>query len=87
VLAWSGLARPATVGAVELVGALVALCGAAIVYRSLGLVGYAVVFTVCSHVFVRVYEEPILSRQFGGAYDEYRSRVRRWVPSWRPVAR
>jgi protein-S-isoprenylcysteine O-methyltransferase Ste14 len=137
VLAWSGLARPATVGAVELVGALVALggaaialaciltfvvvgkgtpapfdpprrlvvrgpyrfvrnpmylgavlalCGAAIIYRSLGLVGYTVVFAVCSHVFVLVYEEPILSRQFGGAYDEYRSRVRRWVPRWQPVA-
>jgi protein-S-isoprenylcysteine O-methyltransferase Ste14 len=37
--------------------------------------------------FVRLYEEPALTRKFGAAYEEYRRNVPRWLPrltAWRP---
>ncbi|MGO4228459.1 isoprenylcysteine carboxylmethyltransferase family protein [Arthrobacter sp. YAF34] len=39
--------------------------------------------------FVRLYEEPALTRKFGAAYAEYRGNVPRWLPTltpWRPEA-
>ena len=37
--------------------------------------------------FVRLYEEPALTRKFGTAYEQYRHNVPRWLPRltpWRP---
>ena len=37
--------------------------------------------------FVRLYEEPALTRKFGAAYEQYRHNVPRWLPRltpWRP---
>jgi protein-S-isoprenylcysteine O-methyltransferase Ste14 len=31
--------------------------------------------------FLAFYEEPQLARRFGEGYDEYRRRVRRWIPT------
>ena len=62
------------------IGALLALAGAALVYESVPLLAYAVLFLVASHVFVVRYEEPTLRRTFGPAYDAYCHRVRRWWP-------
>jgi protein-S-isoprenylcysteine O-methyltransferase Ste14 len=42
----------------------------------------AVWFVVAS--FVRCYEEPALTRQFGAQYDAYRRSVRAWLPRIRP---
>lgn len=62
------------------VGAWLALCGAAIFYRSVPLLAYGVVFLFATHMFVVGYEEPTLARVFGDEYRTYCSRVRRWVP-------
>lgn len=62
------------------IGAALALCGAAIFYRSVPLLGYLGVFLVATHVFVVRYEEPTLSRLFGDDYQAYRTNVRRWLP-------
>ena len=65
-------------------GAGLALGGAALFYRSLPLLGYLALFLLITHLFVISYEEPTLLRSFGGDYQAYRSRVRRWIPrSWR----
>lgn len=61
-------------------GAGLALSGAALVYRSLALLGYVVALLVITHAFVVLYEEPTLMRLFGRSYDEYRATVRRWIP-------
>ena len=61
-------------------GAALALLGAAIFYGSVILAGYAVAFLAAAHLFVTRYEEPVLSRTFGPDYDDYRRRVRRWLP-------
>lgn len=61
-------------------GAALALTGAAVLYRSVALLAYAVLFVSAAHMFVLGYEEPTLSRLFGSEYHAYRERVRRWLP-------
>lgn len=60
-------------------GAALALCGAALFYRSTPLFGYAGLFLLATHVFVVWYEEPTLARLFGAEYEAYRARVGRWL--------
>src|SRR5258706_12040740 len=62
------------------VGAGLALAGAALTYRSLLLLGYAVLFVVVMHLFVIVHEEPTLRRTFGADYETYCTKVGRWWP-------
>ena len=61
-------------------GAALALCGAALFYRSIPLFAYAALFLLVTHAFVVWYEEPTLARLFGADYDAYRARVGRWLP-------
>jgi protein-S-isoprenylcysteine O-methyltransferase Ste14 len=61
-------------------GAGLALFGAALFYRSPALAVYAAGFVLVTHFFVIGYEEPTLRRLFGGEYEAYRARVRRWLP-------
>jgi protein-S-isoprenylcysteine O-methyltransferase Ste14 len=46
-------------------------------------VEYAAVMLLIAHVFVILYEEPTLRRQFGESYEEYRRSVPRWIPTFR----
>ncbi len=65
-------------------GAGAALAGAALLYGSLRLVGYAALFLLAAHLFVVWYEEPTLRRTFGPEYEAYCRRVRRWWPRPNP---
>lgn len=69
------------------VGAFTALIGAAIYYRSLLLALFALGFLLVTHLFVTLYEEPILSRKFGADYLAYRAGVPRWLPSLSAIRR
>jgi len=60
--------------------AVLALGGAALVYGSWPLLGYAAVFFLAAHGFVVAYEEPALRRMFGEEYEAYCRRVGRWWP-------
>lgn len=55
---------------------------------AIGTAAFAVApATVAGLAFVRLYEEPVLTRKFGAEYDEYRRNVPRWLPRltpWRP---
>jgi protein-S-isoprenylcysteine O-methyltransferase Ste14 len=62
------------------IGAGLVLCGAAIFYRSLVLLGYVGLLLIATHSFVVLYEEPTLGRLFGDDYHAYCARVRRWLP-------
>jgi protein-S-isoprenylcysteine O-methyltransferase Ste14 len=62
------------------VGAAVALTGAALFYESIALALYAGAFLLVTHAFVVWYEEPTLRATFGGEYEGYCRRVRRWWP-------
>ncbi len=57
------------------------LLGEAIVFESLKLLGYLGVLWVIANGFVLFYEEPHLKKTFGASYEEYRSRVPRWMPT------
>lgn len=61
-------------------GAGLALAGAALVYRSAGLLGYLAVLAAVTQLLVVGYEEPTLRRLFGADYEAYCRRVRRWLP-------
>ena len=45
---------------------------------------YSAGFAVAVFAFVRGYEEPTLTRQFGARYEEYRRTVPGWWPRLRP---
>lgn len=66
------------------VGLLVAILGQALLFGSLGLVLYAGAAWAVTASFVRVYEEPTLTRQYGEEYREYRRNVPGWLPRVRP---
>jgi len=69
-------------------GVLTVILGWAVAFRSTALLFYALGVGSCFHLFILLYEEPHLRREFGADYDLYRDRVGRWLPkvSGRPAA-
>ena len=65
------------------IGVALAIVGEAIVFRSIHVAIYAGLMLSIAHVFVVLYEEPTLKRQFGESYEEYRRKVPRWIPRLR----
>ncbi len=65
------------------VGVLIVIVGWAVMFRARTLVIYVLVVGACFHLFVVLYEERHLRRVFGREYDEYCSRVGRWLPGLR----
>ena len=61
------------------------LLGETLLFRSASLAIYGAMLLVGIHLLVVLYEEPILRRRFGDSYEEYCSRVPRWVPRRRAV--
>ena len=59
---------------------LAVLVGESLLFGSLALLRYAVIWFVIFYLFVVFYEEPALERKFGASYKGYRQRVRRWIP-------
>jgi protein-S-isoprenylcysteine O-methyltransferase Ste14 len=64
-------------------GAGLALGGAALVYETRLLWAYAGGFLGVMHLFVVLYEEPLLRHTFGEDYGAYCRQVRRWRPNMR----
>lgn len=60
-------------------GVLTVVVGEALLFRTPRLLAYAAGLLALFHLFVVLYEEPTLRRQFGAAYEDYRSRVPRWL--------
>lgn len=61
-------------------GVAIAILGQSLIFRSFHVAEYATVMLLIAHVFVVLYEEPTLRRQFGESYEEYRRKVPRWLP-------
>ena len=64
------------------VGSLIV--GQALLLGRPGLLLYAALFAATVFAFVRGYEEPALTRQFGAVYTAYRRAVPGWWPRLRP---
>jgi len=62
------------------VGVLTVILGWAVLFQTAALVLYALIVGTCFHLFIVLYEERYLQKEFGGEYDDYRRRVSRWLP-------
>ena len=67
-------------------GVAAVIAGEAALFRSLHVLEYAAVMLTAAHIFVVLYEEPTLQRQFGESYEQYRRTVPRWIPRF-PLAK
>ena len=61
------------------VAVLLVTFGVAGLTGSVLVAGYAALLTAVFHLWVRLYEEPRLRRQFGREYDGYQAAVPRWL--------
>jgi len=66
------------------VGVLAVVAGEAILFRSRGLLGEALIAALAIHLFVLFYEEPTLMRRHPEDYPIYREHVPRWLPRLTP---
>ena len=57
-----------------------AIAGQGLLLGRWELIVYAALFWATTAAFVRFYEEPTLTRQFGADYEEYRRTVPAWLP-------
>jgi protein-S-isoprenylcysteine O-methyltransferase Ste14 len=62
------------------IGAVLALGGAALFYRSFAVLVYAGLFLLAMHLFVVLYEEPHLRQTFSTDYESYCQQAGRWWP-------
>ncbi len=62
------------------VGVLTTLLGHALWFGSPSLLLYAALVASGFHLFVVLYEEPVLGRRFGEPYRRYCGAVPRWIP-------
>ena len=61
-----------------------AIVGQAALFENAALIAYAALFLATTFGFVRLYEEPHLTRQFGPDYARYREAVPGWWPRRTP---
>lgn len=62
-------------------GVLLLVVGQALILGREVLFGWALAAWLIFSAFLVLYEEPQLRDRFGAGYDDYRRRVRRWIPS------
>ena len=62
------------------VGVVTAILGQALTFLDLWILGYGVLAWAVMAAFVRWYEEPVLLRQYGAHYEDYRRKVPAWLP-------
>lgn len=65
------------------VGVLAVILGHFLWFGYWNLLVYAILVFLLFHTFVTYYEEPVLKRKFGAAYENYRRNVPRWIPRFR----
>jgi protein-S-isoprenylcysteine O-methyltransferase Ste14 len=64
------------------IGVFGVILGEAAAFHSLRLFAYTALLCVAVELFVVLYEEPTLRRQFGESYEQYRRTVPRWIPKF-----
>ena len=64
------------------IGGLFLLLGLGLYLDSVAILLLALLLLCLVHLFVLLYEEPTLMRQFGRSYEAYFRSVRRWIPRW-----
>jgi protein-S-isoprenylcysteine O-methyltransferase Ste14 len=97
--AWNGLGTPAPIAPTRrlivtglyrhvrnpmYVAVFALAAGQALLFGSMPLLLYAAAVWAAFHLFVLLYEEPTLRRQFPKDYERFQSAVPRWLPRLRP---
>jgi protein-S-isoprenylcysteine O-methyltransferase Ste14 len=97
--AWTGLGTPAPVAPTSrlvvtgpyrhvrnpmYVAVFAMIAGQALILGSLPLLAYGALVWAAFHLFVLLYEEPTLRRQFPQDYTRFTQAVPRWLPRLRP---
>lgn len=65
------------------VGVFTVTLGWAMLFQVAALGLYVLIVGTCFHLFIILYEERHLQKEFGDEYEDYRSRVSRWLPRLR----
>ena len=65
-------------------GVLFMLLAEAVLFNSLAVFLWALVFFLANTLWFALYEEPSLARRFGDDYLRYKAHVRRWLPRATP---
>lgn len=65
------------------VGVLAVIFGHFLWFGYWSLLVYAILVFLLFNTFIVYYEEPVLKRKFGTAYEEYRKNVPRWIPRFK----
>jgi len=65
-------------------GVAAMLLGEALLFGSLLLALWAVLFIAINHTYFVLSEEPGLAQRFGVSYQVYKANVPRWIPRPRP---
>jgi protein-S-isoprenylcysteine O-methyltransferase Ste14 len=66
------------------VAVVVAIIGQGFLFGNIRLLEYAVVVWLAFHLFVMLYEEPMLRSSFGTEYESFCNGVPRWIPRLSP---
>jgi protein-S-isoprenylcysteine O-methyltransferase Ste14 len=56
------------------------ILGQGLLFGDVRVLEYGVLVWLAFHVFVVLYEEPVLRRSFGTEYEAFCANVARWVP-------
>jgi protein-S-isoprenylcysteine O-methyltransferase Ste14 len=70
-------------------GVITILLGEAVLFGSLPMLLWAVLFMAVNFIYMPLVEEPDLQQRFGAEYDDYTRHVPRWLPrrrAWTPTA-
>jgi len=60
------------------------ILGQGLFFGSVRVVEYGTVVWVAFHLFVLIYEEPVLRVTYGTEYEEFCANIPRWIPRLRP---
>jgi protein-S-isoprenylcysteine O-methyltransferase Ste14 len=63
------------------------ILGQGLFFSSASVLEYGVAVWMGFHLFVLLYEEPVLRKTYGREYEEFCSHVPRWIPRLRPWQR
>ncbi|MGE5812490.1 MAG: methyltransferase family protein [Ignavibacteria bacterium] len=67
-----------------ILGVLIVLIGESILFLSVNIFVWAVIFFLINNIYFSLYEEPNLEERFGDEYREYKKNVPRWIPRRKP---
>ena len=65
-------------------GVFFMLLGEAVLFGSVPLLGWFIIFVLTNAIYIPLSEEPGLARRFGEEHIRYKDHVRRWIPRLRP---